>query len=378
MKTYTYKYNRVIKWFKTHKLDDDIQCESHHIIPKSCGGDDSKENLVLLPLRWHYIVHCWLPAVYLEKGDQDGYEKMLFAWNRMLTRKHDYNTSFNSIKEDSILYQNLRSKYLEIVSKFAKDHSQGGYNNMYGKIWIVNYETHENRVIDKTDLIPEGFVIGRCMDFSKDGIERNLLMRKLKVLREENKKIREVRRKEIEKEKHEAKIRRQERNERIEKERARYIEQLPDDDSLRNKTIAELKQMVADEEQKKLVKYWTVVAIDYNQYGYEFIKNKYQITFSKTGVFDNLRKYSQIPIDTNNMIGRVCLTGKQSDFTIKVRKMKKNEKIDFYTKIYSDFIEHGFNFVVKKYSYPNTRNCLLGVFKLYVKEYVPQKCNRWK
>ena len=165
MKTYTYKYNRVIKWFKTHKLSDDIQCETHHIIPRSCGGDDSKENLVSLPLRWHYIVHCWLPAVYLEMGDQNGYEKMLFAWNRMLNGKYDYKTALNSIKETSVLYQNLRRAYSEVVSRFSKFRSRSE-NNMYGKIWIVNYETHENRTIGKNDSIPEGFVVGRCMDFS--------------------------------------------------------------------------------------------------------------------------------------------------------------------------------------------------------------------
>jgi len=30
--------------------------ESHHIIPKSIGGSDKKSNLVVVPLRVHFIV----------------------------------------------------------------------------------------------------------------------------------------------------------------------------------------------------------------------------------------------------------------------------------------------------------------------------------
>jgi hypothetical protein len=37
----------------------DTYKETHHILPKCMGGDDSKENLVMLTARQHYLAH-WL------------------------------------------------------------------------------------------------------------------------------------------------------------------------------------------------------------------------------------------------------------------------------------------------------------------------------
>ena len=35
----------------------DGYCEKHHILPKCLGGDNSKQNLILLPIKWHIFVH---------------------------------------------------------------------------------------------------------------------------------------------------------------------------------------------------------------------------------------------------------------------------------------------------------------------------------
>ena len=84
MLTYTYRYNRVIKWFKDHPTSRENEyCELHHILPRACKGTDDKENLVLLPGRWHYIVHCWLPFVMLEQKSYNGYRKMIRSWGLM-------------------------------------------------------------------------------------------------------------------------------------------------------------------------------------------------------------------------------------------------------------------------------------------------------
>lgn len=34
-------------------------CERHHVLPKSMGGDDSKDNIVILTAREHFVIH-WL------------------------------------------------------------------------------------------------------------------------------------------------------------------------------------------------------------------------------------------------------------------------------------------------------------------------------
>ena len=38
--------------------------EKHHIIPKCMGGNDSKENLVILTAEEHYVAHQLLVKIY--------------------------------------------------------------------------------------------------------------------------------------------------------------------------------------------------------------------------------------------------------------------------------------------------------------------------
>lgn len=56
--------NKYYKWYKqlTSKQDRRLGCyiEKHHIIPRSMGGKDTKENLVVLTAREHYIAHLLL------------------------------------------------------------------------------------------------------------------------------------------------------------------------------------------------------------------------------------------------------------------------------------------------------------------------------
>ena len=61
--------NKYTKWYfdiinrsitQNRSKGKGIYFESHHIIPKSMGGDNSKENLVLLTAKEHYIVHFCL------------------------------------------------------------------------------------------------------------------------------------------------------------------------------------------------------------------------------------------------------------------------------------------------------------------------------
>lgn len=59
--------------------------ESHHIIPKSLGGDNNKDNKVLLTFKEHYICHRLLPKMVSKK---EYVTKMNYALY-MLTRSSD-------------------------------------------------------------------------------------------------------------------------------------------------------------------------------------------------------------------------------------------------------------------------------------------------
>lgn len=76
-KYYT-KYNQIVKHYKDLDLKKSkaFDTEIHHITPKSMGGDNSKENLVRVTARVHFLLHWMLCRIYRTK-------EMAYAWNMM-------------------------------------------------------------------------------------------------------------------------------------------------------------------------------------------------------------------------------------------------------------------------------------------------------
>lgn len=63
---YLMRYHKFISNCKLLKRKSDIY-EKHHILPKALGGNDSKENFILLTPREHYIAHWILAHAYGNK-----------------------------------------------------------------------------------------------------------------------------------------------------------------------------------------------------------------------------------------------------------------------------------------------------------------------
>lgn len=61
---YKSRYDKLINYYK-HNLPEGY-VEKHHIIPKCLGGNNSIDNLILLPTRAHFIVHYLLYKAYPE------------------------------------------------------------------------------------------------------------------------------------------------------------------------------------------------------------------------------------------------------------------------------------------------------------------------
>jgi hypothetical protein len=80
-------------------------CESHHIIPKSLGGSNTKNNLVLLSAREHFIAHLLLTKFTVGQANQ----KMHWALHRIAfssSRKY----SWFKINHSKFLIDNHPSK----------------------------------------------------------------------------------------------------------------------------------------------------------------------------------------------------------------------------------------------------------------------------
>lgn len=90
---YTKCYFNIISRAKARDLDTDLYVEKHHILPKSCGGDNSKLNLVKLTAREHYICHLLLPKMLSGKMKN----KMVHAlWRMCNSLKSDYKVNASS------------------------------------------------------------------------------------------------------------------------------------------------------------------------------------------------------------------------------------------------------------------------------------------
>lgn len=95
--------------------------ERHHIIPKSCGGGNEKENLIDLYAKEHFEAHKLLAK---ENPDND---KLIYAYTCMAFLKNDYEHRYELSPEE---YEEARKIHAEMIS----NRYTGEGNPFYGKI----------------------------------------------------------------------------------------------------------------------------------------------------------------------------------------------------------------------------------------------------
>ena len=126
--TYSAVYCALISKRLQNPLPDDEYGEVHHIIPKSEGGTNDKDNLVRLSAREHYIAHLLLARIYNDS-------KMWCALNRMI-HGNDFN-KYNHIssRSYSTLKQNIAIQFSKMYKgkKRPKCAQYGIHNPMFGK-----------------------------------------------------------------------------------------------------------------------------------------------------------------------------------------------------------------------------------------------------
>ena len=107
--------------------------ENHHIIPRSLGGDDAKENLVLLTMKEHYICHLLLTKMQITNENRF---KMQSAFRRFC-----YGDENNSRKFEFWRAMDLE-KYSdeEWMINFKKKISDSCKKTKACPIWKVEYD----------------------------------------------------------------------------------------------------------------------------------------------------------------------------------------------------------------------------------------------
>jgi hypothetical protein len=105
MNIHEIRYQKFIKSRKDRTIPKDSIIEKHHIIPKSLGGDNSKENLIKLTAKEHFIAHLILWKAYGGKMAQ-----AFFMMNQRNTTSGKYegkltSRQYSRLREDHSIYR---------------------------------------------------------------------------------------------------------------------------------------------------------------------------------------------------------------------------------------------------------------------------------
>ena len=99
-------YNALVEKAKVRGLDKSQHegyHESHHIVPKCLGGNNSKNNLVLFTAREHFIAHLILYKAY---EDKMAYAFCYISKKGKITNSKIYENAIKCIKSSEIQINN--------------------------------------------------------------------------------------------------------------------------------------------------------------------------------------------------------------------------------------------------------------------------------
>jgi hypothetical protein len=131
---YSRIYENLIFSAKNRKKPN-CYCEKHHIVPKSMGGDDSKENLAILTAREHFLAHWLLKKIHNNK-------QMIYAFHSMT----------KPVGNNRQRYTSHSFKYArEAMAKWMKENNSGKNNALFGKTGEKSPNFGSKRT-DKTKL----------------------------------------------------------------------------------------------------------------------------------------------------------------------------------------------------------------------------------
>jgi hypothetical protein len=123
---YEKHYDHLMERAKARSLD--IYTEKHHIIPKSIGGTNEKNNLVRLTPEEHYLAHLLLVKMTRYKNDPR-YYKLIYAANIMTIGIGRNNKAYGWVKRQlaetkSQIFAGRKQSPEHIAKRVAKLHGQ--------------------------------------------------------------------------------------------------------------------------------------------------------------------------------------------------------------------------------------------------------------
>jgi len=109
---YTTWYYNIINNAKSRNITEGYT-ENHHIIPKSLGGNNSKDNLVTLTAREHFICHWLLPKMLNGTSKRS----MYFALNAMIRHNETQDRHIVTSRQ----YRIVREQFAKHIGEHNKN-----------------------------------------------------------------------------------------------------------------------------------------------------------------------------------------------------------------------------------------------------------------
>lgn len=151
-----YLTNKYTRWY--HNIIQRAQIrinlgytEKHHIIPKSLGGSDAKDNLVRLTAREHFVCHWLLTKMVSDRKDKARMEKAL---ERMtVSTVHQLRYKINSRLFEQIRKNAAIAHSILLTGKNGRTHTQETKNKIsqkaIGRIGTFTGKTHTRESLTK-------------------------------------------------------------------------------------------------------------------------------------------------------------------------------------------------------------------------------------
>lgn len=145
------------------RTDPSGYTESHHIIPRSLGGDNSSDNIVRLTAREHFICHLLLAKCIDGKDRYKMYAAVAYFSNNQNRNLKLTSRRIAAMREYNALASSERNKgnqYWKCRKPITDDLREQLGSAARGKTWVNNGSV-EMLVIDSTEYLKNGFLPGR-------------------------------------------------------------------------------------------------------------------------------------------------------------------------------------------------------------------------